>query len=486
MKKIQLKTKISLSIISIILISLFFSIISIFFVYKINESLNEIKNRTLDEVLAAGDLENTLILQKGLVTYFLTSKNEIWIESIKKYNQNFINFIHKVRKIVHDKKSLNYINKIEEEYIEYNFLRNRVITLYKNNKIKEGKILHKKIRTKFKNLIHYCQQYKQYTLSKLNLYFDKINQKSLHTKISIIISLIFSISISFILAYFIFYKVLVPLRKLVWNTEIYPTQHSFEDEIKIISDRMNTLAKKFDLTRAKLEESKEHLEETKRLALIGKLAAGIAHSIRTPLTTLKMRLFVLKKSLDLNIQQQDDIKAILESIRNIESILNNFLEFSKRPRPNFNIEDIKEVISNLLNNFSYKFDLYKIKVYCSFSENLPLVKIDKNQIIESLSNILTNMCESLEEKKGKIKINVESGFIEPLDKVIKIEITDNGPGIPGHILNKIFEPFFTTKEQGTGLGLSISKKIIEDHNGWLTVKSTLGLGTTFTIILPIN
>ncbi len=329
-----------------------------------------------------------------------------------------------------------------------------------------------------------CEKYKQATKQELDLYFKNIHRKAFYAKISIISSLSLCVFLSLLIAYYVFYKILVPLRSLVWNTEVYPANHRFEDEIKILSERMNTLVKKFDLARSKLEESKEQLQETKNLVLLGKLAAGIAHSIRTPLTSVKMRIFALKKSLTLEKEQEEDFEVITEEIRHIDNIVSNFLEFSRRPKPRLEPLKIEEVVSSAIKTLSYRFNLYQIKVNVDIEENLPLLNLDKEQIQECLTNILNNCCEALEEKGGNIEVIVEKGVIEPVGKVVKIEIQDNGPGIPINLLNKIFEPFFTTKDQGTGLGLSISKRIIEEHGGWLTVKSTVGVGTIFTIILP--
>lgn len=484
MEHIALRTKILIVILSIVFTSLLFSIISIFLVYNINKSVEELRDRAVDEAIFASELENQLFLQKGLVTYFLTTKDEKWLEDLDNYNNKFFELLHQIRIKSKNDLHINYVSLIERKYSEYNFLRNRIIILYKNNNLEEGKILHSEARKKFDELANLCEKYKQATKQELDLYFKNIHRKAFYAKISIISSLSLCVFLSLLIAYYVFYKILVPLRSLVWNTEVYPANHRFEDEIKILSERMNTLVKKFDLARSKLEESKEQLQETKNLVLLGKLAAGIAHSIRTPLTSVKMRIFALKKSLTLEKEQEEDFEVITEEIRHIDNIVSNFLEFSRRPKPRLEPLKIEEVVSSAIKTLSYRFNLYQIKVNVDIEENLPLLNLDKEQIQECLTNILNNCCEALEEKGGNIEVIVEKGVIEPVGKVVKIEIQDNGPGIPINLLNKIFEPFFTTKDQGTGLGLSISKRIIEEHGGWLTVKSTVGVGTIFTIILP--
>ena len=103
---------------------------------------------------------------------------------------------------------------------------------------------------------------------------------------------------------------------------------------------------------------------------------------------------------------------------------------------------------------------------------------------EVLVNLIVNACEAM-EGGGSIIILEEEGFAEPLERVVVIRLSDNGPGIPESIQDKVLEPFFTTKDEGTGLGLSIATRIIEEHGGWLDLTSEEGKGATFVITLPV-
>jgi signal transduction histidine kinase len=116
---------------------------------------------------------------------------------------------------------------------------------------------------------------------------------------------------------------------------------------------------------------------------------------------------------------------------------------------------------------------------------MPPISADPEQLKEVLVNLVVNACEAM-KKGGKIVISEDETIERPFGKMVEIRVGDNGPGIPGHLIDKVLQPFFTTKEEGTGLGLSIASRIIEEHGGRLNMASSEGIGTTFTILLPVR
>ncbi len=117
----------------------------------------------------------------------------------------------------------------------------------------------------------------------------------------------------------------------------------------------------------------------------------------------------------------------------------------------------------------------------------PAVRVDKQQILQVLINLLSNACDALPEQ-GRITVATGAGWLNGQHNLpcAVIEVIDNGPGIPRNLMPRLFDPFFTTKADGTGLGLSISQKIVRDHGGLIKVVSAEGQGTTFTVSLPLN
>ena len=220
------------------------------------------------------------------------------------------------------------------------------------------------------------------------------------------------------------------------------------------------------------------LIETEKHAVVGKLAAGLSHDIRNPLTTVKAAAFSIKKVAEKN--KQEKIKKLAESIEKnsdrAERIIEKLLNYAKpsyyKKKP-VNVKDIIEnslevaIPSNIKKSITLKTDLEDAYVFA-----------DPSSLQQVFVNIIMNAAEAID---GEGEIYIENRIN---GEYIEVVIKDTGGGIPEEIIKDIFEPFFTTKEKGTGLGLSVVSKIIKDHNGYINVRSEEGKGTEFTINLP--
>jgi signal transduction histidine kinase len=196
-----------------------------------------------------------------------------------------------------------------------------------------------------------------------------------------------------------------------------------------------------------------------------------------------MRLYSLERTLQLTPSQREDFEVVSEEIRHIETILRNFLEFSRPPKPVLQSVSLSDVVDMALQLLRHRLESYNVSIVVKRDGRLPNIQADPDQLKEVLVNLILNACEAMGEG-GKIEIEETEGVMEPEGRVVIIKVKDTGPGIPPEIADKIFEPFFTTKEDGSGLGLSIAKRIVEDHGGWIHCKSQEGQGATFIIALP--
>ena len=230
---------------------------------------------------------------------------------------------------------------------------------------------------------------------------------------------------------------------------------------------------------------KEKLEaqiiETEKLAVIGKMAAALAHEIKNPLTAISASAYRIKsKAKKLNdnkiIEFSEKIETHSERARNI---IDRVLNYSKPSYHKLEVINIKDILRQTLEFIEHSLKGKKIKIKTNLRKNA-FVNGDKNALQQVFINILMNAIEALE--------HIENGVIEiDLDKneeYVIVSIKDNGIGIPDKVKDKIFEPFFSTKDKGTGLGLSVVDRIIKDHGGEIYVDNKNG--TTFTIKLPIT
>ena len=271
-----------------------------------------------------------------------------------------------------------------------------------------------------------------------------------------------------------------------------------------------TVVKREHMFEVKLDEATKRLVQSEKLASLGELAAGVAHEINNPvgyvssnLTTLQKYLAVYEKVLDapeadshemtalkkklnyafIRDDLQNLVKETQEGVGRVKAIIQDLKDYARtNVATHYVASDIQVGLKSTLNIARVQLK-NRADVRLQLGR-LPLVECAPAQIDQVFLNLIVNAAQAMPEgKMGMIDIRTDSN-----DQQVWIEVQDNGPGIAPDVLKKIFDPFFTTKDPGTGtgLGLSVSQNIIQQHGGTLTVDSTVGVGTTFKITLPIK
>jgi signal transduction histidine kinase len=488
MELLSLRVKFRILIIGLACCLLATFLVTVWHLYHIDRLFSEVVNEDITALQAAEELQTALVMQKGFVTYYFLQGTPHWLDKLEQYNDAFQSWLQKARQTSQNYASREILDTIESKYLDYALARAQVIQLYKDGKRDQGARLHWSVRNQFFNIVDLCSKYKRIYKASIDEHFAQVARQK--HRLNVISGSLFFIGIilASILAFIIFNRVPAPVHDLVISlqkalTESFPG--GSKNEIIQLRRRVNRLIKDANLTKSQLEASREHLQQTEKLATIGKLGAGVAHSVRNPLTSVKMRLFSLQRSLDLNEVQSEDFEVISEEIRHIDTILSNFLEFSRRPKLKPQPTEVRGIITLALQLMKHRLESYGITITTDIAQNLPRLMLDQDQIKEVLVNLLENACDAM-NAGGTISITAKQGVVEPLGHVVVLTLADNGPGIPQDVCEKIFQPFFSSKEEGTGLGLSIAKRIIEDHGGWISVASTPHQGTTFTITLPCS
>jgi len=226
----------------------------------------------------------------------------------------------------------------------------------------------------------------------------------------------------------------------------------------------------------------EQIQNTSKLALIGSMAAGMAHEIRNPLSSIKMFVQMLpEKYFDKDFIQKFN-EVVLEEINRLSKLVDDMLTLSKPKPPNLKLVEINSIIIRARRLVEKQAEEKGIKIVEKYNK-IPQIKADESQLIQVFVNVFLNGIQSM-SKGGILSIESNSNTNGGLSKYVTVAISDTGDGISKDDLDRIFEPFFTTRKEGTGLGLSICLKIIEEHNGFIKVVSKKNKGTTFTIFLP--
>ena len=248
------------------------------------------------------------------------------------------------------------------------------------------------------------------------------------------------------------------------------------------TEKSETLIMFTDITEEK--ETQERLYLTDRLASVGEMAAGIAHELNNPLTSV-MGLSQLLLDEDVSPDIKEDMEGIFSEAKRAAAVVKNMLTFARKHAPTRQNAQINNIVEDVLKLRAYEHKLNNIQVKTHFDAGLPEIRVDYFQIQQVFLNIVLNAEHEMVKahKQGELDIITERN-----DDHITISFIDDGFGVAPENMRKLFSPFFTTKEvgKGTGLGLSICFGIITNHGGKIYVKSDYGHGATFIIELPVN
>jgi two-component system sensor histidine kinase HydH len=256
------------------------------------------------------------------------------------------------------------------------------------------------------------------------------------------------------------------------------------------SDDLPALQQQVELMSARIKEVVERLQQARRetmladrLAAVGEMAAGVAHELRNPLTSVKLLIQTAADGPPDHALSDEHIHVVLEQIVRMESTIQGLLDFARPPRMQLVRHDLRDTLRRALNLVEGHAKQQAV-VVCEDCPSAPvLVDADAEQLHQVFVNLLLNGVESMPEG-GELKVAVHSD--DSTDAVCRVVFSDTGTGIPQPIMERMFEPFVTNKERGTGLGLAISRRIVEQHGGRLTAANRVGNGAMFTVELPLG
>ena len=483
--RISLRIRIYMILSTLIFLTFAGSVMTVWYTFRMEEILGSITEKFLQTFQTAESLETALINQKGFVSYFFLDGDPEWLRQLGEYRQIFKEKLIAARHSADSDVQLELIDRIDHDYNAYIIAKDRVITYYRDGDKENSLRLHKEVRYLFFTVLDLCEQYKEIQVARIHQVAG--NGHAQAGKLRFVSILVFSlvVIIAFLLISFFIHQILDPLRRLAGEASRKGTVAESPNEIKSLCHSVHDLIEDVDQTHSELQKSRETLLQAEKMALVGKLAAGMAHSIRNPFTSVKMRMFSLGRTLKLTETQKDDLDVISQEIRHIDTIVQNFLEFSRPPKLKMQWVSPSIIVDMVIQLLEHRLISYEVSIEVNRSRQLPTISADPEQLKEVLVNLVVNACEAM-KKGGKIVIVEEETFERPVGKMVEIRVCDNGPGIPGHLIDKVLQPFFTTKEEGTGLGLSIASRIIEEHGGRLNLTSSEGIGTTFIILLPVR
>lgn len=238
--------------------------------------------------------------------------------------------------------------------------------------------------------------------------------------------------------------------------------------------------KKLEKKIIQLKDAQERLVRSEKLAVIGNMAGYIAHEIRNPLVTIGGFARSIARETADNKTIKNSAEIIIDEVSRLEKILAVVMDFSKVAKPAKVKMQVNEIVDNTISLMESYFKNIGIDVVKKYESMIPDIVVDQDQIRQVFLNIFKNAAESM-QNGGKLIVGTTKE-----DEYVRIDITDTGVGMDADTIENIFTPFYTKKREGTGIGLAVSQKIVDDHEGFIKVKSELNQGATFSIFLPLK
>lgn len=306
------------------------------------------------------------------------------------------------------------------------------------------------------------------------------HQLFVHSMIALVLLLVTMIT-SYVLSGFLIrpvHQILRTVKQVAAGNFDTMIEERRSDELGLLSSQVNLMTVNLRNHTNQLKTAADGLSRSEKLSIIGQLAAGVAHEIRNPLTTLKGFVQLQKSRGSIS---DSHLNIMLSELDRINFIVSEFLVLAKPQVIQFQSADVKNILMNIIMLLETQAALENIEFEMNLEPAIPHIHCESNQLKQVFLNVLKNAMEAMPQG-GVIKIEM----CHPNPEQIVVRFIDQGCGIPEEVLSRIGEPFFTSKENGTGLGLMVTEQIIHNHKGSISIQSRSGEGTCVEITLPVD
>ncbi len=268
-------------------------------------------------------------------------------------------------------------------------------------------------------------------------------------------------------------------------------EHNEQQRFQTTAEKLELSYEQLKTQSEKLAEIEEQLRHSERLSLLGELSASLAHEVRNPLGSIWGIVEILQEKCK-NIDDNSKFLDILsKEVKRLNEVVENFLSLAKKARLSLKTCNLLEIVQSVVLLLRNKIKKSKIDIQIDFPDLPILVKADEIQLRQIFINLILNSITAIQNSGSIIiKAELEDGaFINENNgkiRFVRLSIIDSGKGIEKNTMEQIFKPFYTTKKEGTGLGLNIVKRIADQNKWKIHLQSELDVGTTFTIIFPLE
>lgn len=475
-----------LGLLGALLLAVTSSGVALLFALRSEHAYKDIITRNQEQSAAIYELEIALLEQGGLTASYLLDGSPRWLEELNRRKPYFENRLAEASQVGLEFDELAFLTPIRQAYDAYERARDQVIGLHDSgNREQARRVLLAEMATRYDEVYRLCEALSENNAKDIELAIASRQEVARRVSLWVGISLVALAGLIVGVAWYLIGWVFRPLRRITEDARVYlgaENPAACGNEIQAVGACMATFKSSMAKAHSDLTQSNRRLLDAEQLALVGRLAAGVAHEVRSPLTSLKLRLFSMQKALGGDVQCQHDAQVMSEQLSRLDGIVRTFLEFSRPPKLRVQPCDVTLLLDKALELLRFKLDAANVSVRREERSGLAPVLADPQQFQQVLINLFNNAIDA-QPNGGSIQItttDIPGG--EP--QRVTIRIADTGPGVPPDVADRIFNPFFSGKDDGVGLGLWIAHRIVTEHGGSLELESS-ARGAVFALSVPV-
>jgi signal transduction histidine kinase len=487
----SLATKISLVLVGVLVLAVLSSVVSILSAYRFEAFQKTLVDDNLASIRASEELEIALLEQRGYVSsYILDGGNKIWLRELAEHRDTFGYWLQQARETARAEPEMEMLDRLETLERAYDNKRNEVVVLFDAGKEEQAKqtLLHDVVNL-YQQSYKVCEEFINANQQHVDATGADVRGQVRQLTVVVTSMLIVTLLLGLALLWFFFQGVIFPLRRLAAEARTaagdkYTAVGQIRtDELRELGRYVEFLMADVAETRSDLQHSRTQLARAEKLAAVGKLAASVAHEIRNPLTSMKMWLYSLRRSVGSDYESQQKLDVVSDEIVRLDNIVRHFLEFSRPPQLKISPLDVRKILDKTLELVKFRLQEQHVEVERSEPAALPAAEGDAEQLMQVFVNLINNAVDAMPHG-GTICLSVSKAS-RGGHEMLAVCIVDTGSGMPADVQDRIFEPFFTTKPEGTGLGLCIAASVMARHGGALLLDSSNSKGTRWTVWIPM-
>lgn len=485
-------TKFSVMIAAVLLLATASSLSALLSAWRVGELFEKAVTENLPSMRAAAELQTAFLLEsRSLRSFILDAGQREWLEELREADEDFSSWMVQARTTAVSNEETDLLNRMEASHDAYRATRRSVIALCNAGESEKSRaLLLGKATELYQQVFSMCEEYLRVNENSANEEaWEARRQIRVHTIVALVCAAMTLIA-GAVLCRMFYVDILRPVRSLahdacgVLEHDVDVAASASENELATVGAYLRTLMSDAADTRTALERTRSQLMNAQKLASVGKLAASVAHELRNPITSIKMRLFSIQRTLGRDDELERKFRSISEEIARMESVIRSFLEFSRPPTLRLQTHSIAHVIDKTLELVGHYMEEKNVRIVRVDAPPLPPVRADADQLRQVLVNLLNNAADAMRDG-GEIQLTAGTETDPSRSPMVVVRVRDTGGGISDETRQHVFEPFYTTKEDGTGLGLCIAARIMAHHQGRLILESSTPQGTSFAMWIPV-